>query len=622
MSLRRPTKAFILAAGLGTRMRPLSLDLPKPLMPLWGKPILGRLIERLRAWGVRDVLINIHHEPGQILEYVRRDPVPGLRISLSFEPAILGTGGALRRAAWFLDQNPFWLVNSDIVADLDPTPLLRTFFEGRTIAALWMDDRRGPRTVRVEHGFVTQFTGGTQTFCGLHLVSPRILDFLPAEGFAGIIPAYERAMKRGERVAGVCAPGSFWADIGTPQQYLDAHREISPGRQRRGSLVAIGRGVTIEKGARIENAVIWDGARIRKNARIENAIVGRDADVAGPASYIVMRADRALDAAEQSAIRELGFEPSRASAIPVGPRGSARTFIRIAAGPAGRAGSRRVMLVRYTEQREENALHAGHARFLARRGLSVPAVLLDRPIDRLCLVEDVGDRSLQAAVPGMPSAAILDTYRRVLDQIARLHSRGAAAARRARLRLMAPFSPELYRWERDFFATQFLAGRLHAARPQIEAIRRELALVAGRLQRAPHVLIHRDLQSSNILLRRGRPVFIDFQGMRLGPAVYDLASLLADPYVALPPALQDQLLDSYTRRSGHAQAIQDLFWWAVIERLAQALGAYARLSELPGMADFARHIPPAIEMMRRALEHVDGLPALRKWAETVPAERH
>ena len=616
-----PRKAFVLAAGLGTRMRPLSFDIPKPLMPLWASRSSGMCWSGCAHGACGDVLINVHHEPGQILEYVRRAPVPGLKISLSFEPVILGTGGALRRAAWFLDDRPFWLVNSDIVADLDPSPLVRRFSTGHPLAVLWMDAARGPRTVRMDRGLVTQFHSGTYTFCGLHLVSPRILDSLPAEGFAGIIPAYERAMKRGERVAGVCVPGSFWADIGTPQQYLDAHRELRPMKRRR-NFVALGRGVTIEKGARIANSVIWDGARIRKRARIENAIIGRDADVAGPASYIVLRADRALDDAEQSAIRRLGFDPAAASVIPVGPRGSARTFMRITTGAAGVASARSVLLVRYTDEREENALYAGHARFLAGLGLRVPSVFLDRPAARLCLIEDVGNRPLQAAVPRMSEADILGTYSQVLRQVERLHARGAAAARRAGLRLMAPFSPSLYEWERDFFAAQFLERRLHERPATITAIRDELALVAARLRRAPQVLIHRDLQSSNILLRRGAPVFIDFQGMRLGPAVYDLASLLADPYVSLPEPVQERLLDGYARRSGRGSAIRNLFWWAAIERLAQALGAYARLSELPGMAHFAQHIRPALLMMHRAVSRVDGLPALRRWVAAVPAERH
>jgi mannose-1-phosphate guanylyltransferase len=229
MPLRPPKKAFILAAGFGTRIRPLSRDLPKPLMPLWGHPVLEHLLRLLRDWGVRDVLLNLHHQAGELVRFATGCPVPPLRLNFSFEPEILGTGGALRRAAWFLEEQPFWLVNADIAADLDPSPLVRAFARPNTLATLWLHPTLGPRTVVVKNGRVVGFraphpgSAGTCTFCGLHLVSPRILDYLPREGFAGIIPAYERALTRGERIAGVCVPESFWADLGTPRHYLEAH---------------------------------------------------------------------------------------------------------------------------------------------------------------------------------------------------------------------------------------------------------------------------------------------------------------------------------------------------------------------------------------------------------------
>jgi N-acetylmuramate 1-kinase len=586
-------------------MRPLSCDLPKPLMPLWGEPLLRRLLRLLHAWGVRDVLVNCHHEPGAILEYARSSPVPGLRISLSFEPAILGTGGALRRAEWFLDDQPFWLVNADIAADLDPRPLLRRFAAGRCLAVLWMDAERGPRSVEMKRGFVKRFSGGTHTFCGLHLVSPRVLRYLPKDGFAGITPAYERAMRRGERIAGVCVPGSFWADLGAPQQYLDAHRDFARYARAHRTDVSVGHNVVIERGAQIENAVIWDGARIRRTARIRDAIIGRDVEVSGAVSHIVMRADRALDAAEQAALEDLRWNPAAASAQFLGVRGSARTFTRI------QQGRRSLILMRYQLEREENALYARHARFLAGLGIRVPAILLDRPADRLCLVEDVGDDALDVFARNHSRQKMLNRYRRVLEPVRVLHDAGAGAARRARLPLMPPFSATLYEWERIFFAEHFLRNRLHLPEPRIRAILGDLKRVAAKLLRAPPVLIHRDLQSSNISWVRGRPVLMDFQGMRLGPAAYDLASLLADPYVMLDEKAQEELLADYAD-GANAKAIRDLFWPAVIERLAQALGAFARLAAIPGMEHFAGYIRPAWLMLRRALGHVEGLPALRR----------
>ncbi|MFH0953197.1 MAG: sugar phosphate nucleotidyltransferase [Verrucomicrobiota bacterium] len=623
MNPRRPSKAFVLAAGLGTRMLPLSRDLPKPLMPLWGKPVLQHTLELLRRWGVKDVVINLHHLPGEILEFVRHNPVPGLRISLSHEPDILGTGGALRRAAWFLGDAPFWLINADIALDLKPDALVKKFAGGRYLAAVWLDEMRGPRTVEMKRGCVTSFESrrpgraGTYTFCGLHLLSPRILDFLPAEGFAGIIPAYELAMKRGERIAGVCVPGSFWADLGTPEQYLEAHR-------RKGERAWIGSNVTIERGARVVDSVIWDGAHLAARARVRHAIVGRDTRVEGLEDYIAMRADRALDAQEAAALETCGWPMEHLTACPLGARGSARTFTRI------RRGLRSIILMRYSLERAENGLYCAHARFLDRLGLRVPKVLLDRPVDRLALLEDLGATSLEDEVRRRPVQQVRQLYRRVLDQVLLLHGAGARAARRSprrspgrslgsKLPLMPPFSADLYRWERDFFARQFLELHLHRPAGEIRGIRRDLACVAARLLRARPVLIHRDLQSSNILLPGGRPAFVDFQGMRMGAAAYDLASLLCDPYAGLAPHLQEELLEYYAARADDGAAARRLFWWAAIERLAQALGAYARLSRLPGMQSFRRHMPTALATLRRALGRVPGLPCLRRWADALAA---
>ena len=121
-----------------------------------------------------------------------------------------------------------------------------------------------------------------------------------------------------------------------------------------------------------------------------------------------------------------------------------------------------------------------------------------------------------------------------------------------------------------------------------------------------------------MILKNGKPFFIDFQGMRWGPAAYDLASLFCDPYMELPELLQLRLLEYYAEKRGDP-AIRDLFWLATIQRLAQALGAFAKLGAAHGTHEFAGHIPAALRMMRRALAHVRGLPHLRAWCESQAA---
>ena len=131
----RPRRAILLAAGFGSRLQPLTFRIPKPLIPLWGRPLLLHNLDLLHQWGVRDVLINLHHEPGPLVNLIRTlSPPADLHIQFSFEPEILGTGGALRRAAWFLSDEPLWILNADIAADLDPRILLRPFARERAQA--------------------------------------------------------------------------------------------------------------------------------------------------------------------------------------------------------------------------------------------------------------------------------------------------------------------------------------------------------------------------------------------------------------------------------------------------------------------------------------------------------
>lgn len=606
----------MLAAGFGTRMRPLSHDLPKPLMPVWNKPAIQRILEMLRAWGVREVLINLHHGAGDLLNFARSNPVPGLQIALSLEATILGTGGALRRAEWFVRQGPFWLINSDIVAELDPHPIGKAFFHKKCLAALWLHSDRGPKTVEVCDGWVRSFRapkpGGpnTYTFCGLHLLDSRILRWLPKEEtFAGIIEAYERAMAAGERIAGVALTKAIWFDIGSPVQYLETHRELFPNIGK--PFVAAAPTARISPRALVENSVIWDGAVVTAGARVRNAVIGRNTWVHGEVNHIAMRADRALSTDELTSLRRLGFAPPNTTAVLLEPRGSARSFIRL------EDGERSVLLVRYDPAREENTLYAGHARFLDRLGLRVPRILLDERKASRFWMEDVGTSSALSEWNALGVRQKCALYERVLGAVARLHDRGAPAARRARLRLMPPFDRQLYRWERHYFADHFLRRHMACDEATVQAALADLRTVAGRLLGEPLVLIHRDLQSSNILLRRHEPVFIDFQGMRLGPAAYDLASLLCDPYIHLDENEQMHFLMYYNRQV-QRPIEPGVFWLAAAERLSQALGAFARLGGELGLTSFLRHIPPAIQQLERAAERA-ALPKRARWVPALKA---
>ena len=269
--------------------------------------------------------------------------------------------------------------------------------------------------------------------------------------------------------------------------------------------------------------------------------------------------------------------------------------------------------MQYDETLQENARYVPNSEFLAGQGIPVPKILRHFRAQRTVVVEDVGERSLGRYLEASTSAECERVYRRVLDAVARLHGPATRDARRRRLQLEQPFGTKLYAWERALFRTNYLRKRLNWSAARTSTAMREFRALGIQLCKLPCVLIHRDLQSSNILLRGTEPVFIDFQGMRFGVAEYDLASLISDPYVCLPLRTQEKLVRYY------ASITQRDFPFllqscrvATVQRLGQAIGAYSRLGAMPGTTRFYAYIMPALEMMQRALRNLDNVEALAR----------
>ncbi|MDD4869944.1 MAG: sugar phosphate nucleotidyltransferase [Kiritimatiellae bacterium] len=637
MKNSKPEKAILLAAGLGTRIQPLSDDLPKPMMPIWGKPAVLHMINLMERFGVHEILINLHHNSEPILEYFRNNPVKGMQIEFSYEPEILGTGGALKKASWFIDSSPFWLANTDIVADLSPEPFLQEFNREKPLAVVWLHPTLGPRTVEMTRNRITCFqskkAGGdnTFTFCGLHLLSRNILKYLPEPAFSSIINAYLSAMSKGKTISGVISDNSFWADIGNPSQYLEAHRMIfenyrqkKPGARlfdpeqlkimdslrRRGIMIngfaAISSNSIINRGANISDSIIWDKAQITSSAALDGAIVARNTRVYGPVSGMAIRCEKIIgNKLLKKILNKISWPTNETTAIVLGARGSARSFTRLLYE------GKSVIYIHYSPEREENIHYAEIARFLRKETIPVPKVLVDSPEHCTTIMEDLGDCHLESAVKAMDEKQCEVYYKRVLDALLVLHAIPHQHIKRYQIELQPPFSIKLYRWERALMSEHFLSKQLKLDKGTIHKIMNDLEIAAGKLLTATPVLLHRDMQSSNILIKNKRPFLIDFQGLRFGPAAYDVASLLCDPYVMLSPALQDRLLNYYTSRSARGKEVEGLYWYAAVERLAQVLGAFGRLSSLPGTERFARYFSPAIQMMSRALTHLNGLYALK-----------
>jgi mannose-1-phosphate guanylyltransferase len=236
--------AFVLAAGLGTRLSPITNLLPKPLVPIFHKPLVTFALDSLIAAGVETLALNTHHLPETFTEVFGREPsYRGHSLELFYEPLLLDTGGGIRNARSALGEKSFFLYNGDILADLPLKELLAAHRASGSLATLLLRDGGGVANVRFNaatgrildlRGALCATEGELTVYSGIAVFEPAIFDWLP-EGRSSIIDALLDALRAGERVGGMLVPGSeghLWIDIGTPEAYLKAHRLLADPRNR------------------------------------------------------------------------------------------------------------------------------------------------------------------------------------------------------------------------------------------------------------------------------------------------------------------------------------------------------------------------------------------------------
>ncbi len=304
--------------------------------------------------------------------------------------------------------------------------------------------------------------------------------------------------------------------------------------------------------------------------------------------------------------------------IPFEGRGSDRAYYRF------RWGSHSVILVDYQPGRIENTYYAGIAFFLNRIGVPVPRIVHNDPQNCFIVMNDLGDLDLWC-LRNQSWGARRTLYQKTLVIVNRLHSFSTQQFPSGEVKLTEAFGPELYRWERGYFKDNFV-GAFCGIDLDVgfgERLENELAALAESLTAGRRSLVHRDLQSQNVMISDGEPFLIDFQGMRFGTRFYDLGSLLCDPYVSFTAAERIELLDYYYEMSRNGldwKTFQNAFWEASAQRLMQALGAYGFLGLNKGLKNYFAHIPSGLRNLQTAAQQATTLPLLHELA--VRCEEH
>ncbi len=278
-------QAFLLGAGLGNRLRPLTDRLPKPLVPLFHRPLAAWAMDACEAAGISRFAVNTHHIPDAWDRFGE-----GRDVSFFHEPVLLETGGGLKNIGPWIGSEPLLVHNADIFSTLPLAKLisaheasglpvtlaLRSRGEARHIAL----DPTGKRVVDIRK--LRGLAEGTHVFTGIYCVDPIFLDLLPVGEKISVIPAFLELAKNG-LLAAITLDDGVWLDLGDRKSYLRAHQELAlapavhPDAVVSGAAYlensVIGSGAVIEAGAIVRNSVVWPGCRVASDALLDHCIV-------------------------------------------------------------------------------------------------------------------------------------------------------------------------------------------------------------------------------------------------------------------------------------------------------------------------------------------------------------
>jgi len=560
-------KAMVLAAGEGTRLRPVTNRIPKPLVPVGERPLLANILLNLQQAGVTDFAVNTHHLGLLVEDYIRQSLFAD-KVTLYPEEEILGTGGPLVNARkQLLDGDAFILHNGDILTDLDLASVVESHRQSENLATMVLLD--GPENrVRVNSegriidildklGFSAENTR-MLTYTGIAVLSPQIFDYLPLKPeFSSIITGMLKAMADGRIVGAFISEDVYWNDLGMVDKLLQANSDIVQGK------IALPK---LRKREGFYLDLLGEEGSLRDFYRIQ---VGKEKQV------LMLSGGDAADFDWYIKVGAFLHELDLATPEIFG-----------------------------VDEEAKN-------------------VLLEDLGDESLFKLATGIKRHKAEIEKY--------YRQVIDFLVQMQVKTDQALRDRPTDFIRPFNYEYLRWETNYFRENFLEIFLGLGPGETGRLDTEFHALAEVVLKQPKAFIHRDFQSRNIHFKDGAVRIIDFQGSRIGHFAYDLMSLLKDGYVELPGELRDNLQEYFREQlaiiGGPDYSPQEFAEFAVtaaLQRNMQALGAFTFLSLVKGKKQYLDFIPLGIKHLQATLtEHQQlgimeyDLPALREMMNRV-----
>ena len=645
---------FILAAGLGERLRPITNHIPKPLLPVLGKPMLESVLEKVSALPVAAIGVNLHYKKELIGQWIRQSAFSD-RVTLFPEDPVLGTGGALKNAEGFLQDSAFLVHNADILSDIDLEKLVAFHKESGNLATLAVHAcPQFNNLVIDENGYLTEIgamcslcrTPGSQlvAFTGIAVYAPAFLKVLP-EGASSIVHAWTEAISSGQRIGTYDVSGCYWTDIGTPASYAKA---VITELRNNGETVYVHPSVDSCRNVEIDGyTVIEKGSMLSKGLSLRNCIVlpetrieTKESESNEPACFLTLfwgkgPGDTPLKPRSENggwsfenyilgpdftiALNESDlFALTEDNAVLIGTGGSDRQYFRV------KKNGLSTVRMQCAKDDPDFQRHIVYTHFFLKNSIPVPEIIEADSDNKTALFEDVGDLSLYSWLQCPREQHQIEAlYKRVLDIAVLIHT--TATDHRAECSLLQDriFDYDHLRWETHYFIERFVEGLRDIKINKSSELDEELHKLALKVVSFHKTIIHRDFQSQNIMIAQGGiPRLLDYQGARIGPPAYDVASVLWDPYFHLEQKTREGLLQYYIHRMGEVarwfneQAFRESLLPCRLQRHMQALGAYGFLSSVKGKKHFLKYIPEGLRLLRENLfESNNEYPVLEELVE-------
>lgn len=230
------TQAFVLGAGLGTRLRPLTDDLPKPLVPIFQKPLITFAFDHLLDLGIAKFFVNTHHRPERFAETLAKSTYRDRHIQFRHEPVLLETAGGIANIADLIGKEPLLVYNGDILTDLPIERLIDNHFRENNVVTLALRSGGGPKHVAFDscRGCVVDIrnqltTGAAEefVFTGIYIVDPKFVESVERGVKRSVIPHFLEMIRRGDKLGGIVIDEGHWWDVGNRDAYLQLHRELT-----------------------------------------------------------------------------------------------------------------------------------------------------------------------------------------------------------------------------------------------------------------------------------------------------------------------------------------------------------------------------------------------------------